>query len=407
MKKLLYILTRFPVPTETFILNELRQVRREGIDYDLFAFHVDTEKASLPPYLEIKARELLGAHTIRGQAAFMELSTKKTGLMIKIAKERWCKKFHHLIQAAWLAKWCIDNNIGHIHAHYAYHSTSAARVISALTGISYSFTAHANDIFKSSWQMGEKIRDSLFCATCTGYNREYLLNTYKDIKQEKVHRIYHGIDTTLFLRSEKPSTREQTDSLKTVTVARLREKKGIDYLIEALALLRSKGIPVIGKIIGSGPDESRLQQLAIRHGIEKYITFTGSLPHEDVKDALDKADLFVLPSIIAPDGSRDGIPNVILEAMAMELPVVSTRVSAIPEAVSHGKTGILVPPKDSKSLADAIEQLYLEPQKRSLMGQEGRNRVKTLFDLERNTQLLIHQFSMRLRSNPSHKSFSF
>jgi glycosyltransferase involved in cell wall biosynthesis len=394
MKKILYILTRFPVATETFILNELRQVLRQGMDYHLFTFRLDRQMAASAPYSEVPARRLPASHSPEATSAFLACLATRPVLISRIIRQRWCKRVHHLVQATWLAKWCIRNDIGHIHAHYAYHSTSAARVISALTGITYSFTAHANDIFKSSWQMGEKIRDSLFCATCTGYNKDYLIRRYAADFPEKVHRIYHGIDTSLF---SPPEGRGSTDKLRLVTVARLREKKGLDFLIRAAAELADRSVPFQLHIVGDGPDRQRLEALAQGLGVADRIRFTGALPHPKVKEMLADADLFVLPSIIASDGSRDGIPNVILEAMAMELPVISTHVSAIPEAVVHQDTGILVPPQRSRTLADSIMHLWRHPEERLRLGKRGRKRVEQLFELERNTRLLVDLFETALR----------
>jgi len=393
-KKILYILTRFPVATETFILNELRQVLRQGMDYHLFTFRLDSHMAASAPYNEVPARQLPASHSPEAIAAFIACLGTSPALISRIIRQRWCKRAHHLLQAAWLAKWCIRNDIGHIHAHYAYHSTSAARVVSALTGITYSFTAHANDIFKSSWQMGEKIRESLFCATCTGYNRDYLIKGCAADFPEKVHRVYHGIDTSLF---RPPEIRPRTDELKLVTVARLREKKGLDFLIRAAGELSARSVPFQLHIVGSGPDRQRLEALTQELGVTDRVRFTGALPHPQVKEMLADADLFVLPSIIASDGSRDGIPNVILEAMAMELPVVSTDVSAIPEAVVHQETGILIPPQESQALADAIMHLWRHPEKRSRLGKKGRKRVEQLFELEKNTRQLVDLFETALR----------
>ncbi len=397
--RILYILTRFPVPTETFILNELREVLRQGLDYDLFSFHVDRAAALEPPYSEVPAKQLPRAHHLQCLSALVYFIRRDPSTVLRILGKKYCKKTHHALQAFYLARWCMQHHTSHIHAHYAYHSTSAARIVSALTGITYSFTAHANDIFKSSWQMREKIEDSLFCATCTGYNREYLGKTCGAALLPKIHKVYHGIDMDLF-RPNARNVRMEDSICRIVSVARLREKKGLNYLLMACAELQKTGLELNATIVGDGPDRERLESLAHRLGIREHVRFTGSIQHEEVKKILAASEIFVLPCVVASDGSRDGIPNVILEAMAMELPVVSTHVSAIPEAVVHEQTGIIADPEDPAGLAQAIVHLHSNPDMRQRLGIHGRKRVKELFDLDTNTRTLVQLFQKAIEDNP-------
>ncbi len=396
---ILYVLTRFPVVTETFILNELREMRRQGIRYHLFAFRLDREMAARPPYNEISATELprpWAPEVIRANGCIWADSWP---LVYRLLCSRACRKLHHFFQAVYLADWVKRHDISHIHAHYAYQSTSAARVAACLAGIGYSFTAHANDIYKSDWKIREKIADAAFCVTCTGYNARYLREHYAQSCPDKIFKIYHGIDFKQFSPGSDRARRTGR-SIRILSVGRLREKKGFPFLIEACSLLIDQGLSVKATIVGEGRDRRDLEAMIVKKGLEDVVTLTGAIPHSEVARLLEDADIFVLPCIIASDRSRDGIPNVILEAMAMRLPVISTTVSAIPEAVEHGKTGILVPPGDAPALAGAISRLANSPDECIKMGDAGRKKVMEKFDLGSNTRSLISLFKEALRPRP-------
>ena len=396
---ILYVLTRFPVVTETFILNELREMRRQGLRYQLFAFRLNKDMAAEPPYNEIPAMEIprpWAPEVLRANGRIWRDSWPRAyGLL----RARACRKMHHFFQAVYLADWVKRHGISHIHAHYAYHSTSAARVASSLAGIGYSFTAHANDIYKSDWKVREKIEDAAFCATCTGYNAAYLREHYAQSCPDKVFKVYHGIDLEQF-NCRSGMSRQPGQTIRILSVGRLREKKGFPILIEACSLLKRQGLPVKATIVGEGRDRRILEGLIAKERLEDIVRLTGTIPHPQVRGLLEHADVFVLPCIIARDRSRDGIPNVILEAMAMRLPVVSTTVSAIPEAVEHGKTGILVPPGNAPALAEAISYLAHSHDECIKMGDAGRKKVAEKFDLDSNTRSLISLFKEALKARP-------
>ena len=403
---ILYVLTRFPVTTETFILNELREMRRQGIKYYLLAFRLNREMAAEPPYNEIPAMEIPRPCTSVVFSANSRVWPNRYRTAYSLLRTRACRRLHHFFQAVYLADWVKRHNVHHIHAHYAYHSTSAARVAASLAGIGYSFTAHANDIYRSCWQMREKIENAVFCATCTGYNARYLREHYAQSCPDRVVKVYHGIDLEQF--KCRPHNRALSGQIpfRILSVGRLREKKGFPLLIEACVLLKDRGFSIKATVVGEGPDREALEALIARKGLGNIIRLAGSIPHSQVRELLEDADVFVLPCIIASDKSRDGIPNVILEAMAMGLPVVSTTVSAIPEAVEHGKTGLLVPPSDAPALAEAISRLVSAPDERIRMGDAGRKKVVKDFDLPSNTGALISLFRNVMENrSPGHDLF--
>ncbi len=387
-----YVLTRFPQPTETFILNELMEIRRQGMKYELFAFHVDQDLASLPPYSEISPVQIPRPLTREVLAALVWTLRYRPMVLKGLLRRRICRRTHHLFQALYLGRLAANGRIGHFHAHYAYHSTSAARAAACIGGVGYSFTAHANDIYKSRWQLREKIGESVFCATCTGYNAKFLKERFATKCPEKVLKIYHGIDLDMF-QDQVPRHGPVVDGrLNMVSIGRLREKKGFVYLLEACRLLEKRGIDFSLRIIGEGPDRPSLEARIGALGLGDLVELVGHIPHSRVKVMLEQANVFVLPCIVAADGSMDGLPNVILEAMAMGLPVVSTDISAIPEAVVHGKTGLLVKPADAVALADALNGIYNTPEIGTRMGQAGKEMVRRRFGLEENTRKLARQF---------------
>lgn len=389
---ILYVLTRFPVTTETFILNELREMRRQGIKYHLFAFRLDRKMAAQPPYNEIPAMEIPRPYTPVVFSANSRVWANRYRAAYGLLRTRACRRLHHFFQAVYLADWVKRHDVHHIHAHYAYHSTSAARVAASLAGVGYSFTAHANDIYRSCWQMREKIENAVFCATCTGYNAGYLREHYAQSCPDRIIKVYHGIDLEQFKCRPRKKVLPGQAPFRILSVGRLREKKGFPILIEACALLKDRGFSIKTTIVGEGPDRRALEALITNKGLDSIIRLTGSIPHSQVRELLEDADVFVLPCIIASDKSRDGIPNVILEAMAMGLPVVSTTVSAIPEAVEHGKTGLLVPPGNAPALAEAISCLVSTPDECIRMGDAGRKKVARDFDLPGNTGALVSLF---------------
>jgi glycosyltransferase involved in cell wall biosynthesis len=398
---ILYILTRFPVATETFILNELREMRHQGIKYHLFAFRLNRKMAAEPPYNEVTAREIPRPCTSVVFSANSRVWSKRYRAAFGLLRTRACYRLHHFFQAVYLADWVKWHNVCHIHAHYAYHSTSAARVAASLAGIGYSFTAHANDIYRSCWQMREKIENAVFCATCTGYNAGYLRKYYAQSCPDRIIKVYHGIDLQHFNCRPRKKTLPGQTPFRILSVGRLREKKGFPFLIEACAILKERGLSIKATIVGEGPDHKSLEILIARKGLGNIIRLAGSIPHSQVRELLEDADVFVLPCIVASDKSRDGIPNVILEAMAMRLPVVSTTISAIPEAVENGSTGLLVPPDNASALAEAISRLMSAPDERIGMGDAGRKKVAKDFDLTSNTGALVSLFRTVMENRSS------
>ncbi len=278
--------------------------------------------------------------------------------------------------------------VGHVHVHFANRATHTALFLKKL-GFTFSFTAHAQDFMVdlgSDDLLREMAREAEFVIGVSDYSRELLAKICAE-SADKIARIYNGIELDDF-----PAARpERTGALRIVGVGRLIEFKGFPILLDAVAELNRRGVPVEARLIGEGPARGELEQSISAAGLLN-VTLLGVRSQRQIQRELAEANLFVLPSIVDHKGACDILPTVITEAMACGLPVVSTRVSGIPEMVSHGETGLLVEPGDPHALADAIMELSVDPARRKAMGEAGRARAEKLFALGVTARQLAERF---------------
>jgi len=385
------ILKGYPRISETFISNEIALLEQNGLTVHILSMRHPRENFSHESVKRIRARVDYMPETIQGNVwRFVSANLaclgaqpgrylKGLGLMLKrLARTRKAATVKHLLQAGYLAARVLPGSgVTHLHAHFAHSPTSVAVFTSALTGLPFSFTAHAKDIYtQEKASLAKKIRKARFVATCTGYNKTYLdaLNT----GGTPIHRVYHGIDLTLFEPGELRLKAQPPYEI--LTVARLTPKKGLPTVFRALAALAAQGVEFRHVLIGSGEERASLEALARDLGIAERIEWLGTRPHEAVLARLHRADLFLLGCEVSPNGDRDGIPNVLVEAMAMGVPVASTAVSAIPELIVSGEHGLLVEPCDHAALADAARRLLTDGELRSRVLPAARQRVLEGFD---------------------------
>jgi glycosyltransferase involved in cell wall biosynthesis len=246
------------------------------------------------------------------------------------------------------------------------------------------------DIYVNPVLLPEKIAGASFVATCTAYNQAHLHSLLSNGSREKIKCIYHGLDT----RPYQPSTNgSQTKDVPVIlAVGQLKEKKGFTYLLQACQSLKEKGYQFTCQIVGDGPLRDDLESQVRNLAIEDVAELCGALPHEKVINRYSQAAIFVLPAVTSSDGDRDGIPNVILEALAMQLPVVSTDHSGIPEVIVDGENGLLVKSKDVTALTTALTRLIEQPELRQYLGKNGRQTVLEKFDLPANIGALFNEF---------------
>lgn len=288
-------------------------------------------------------------------------------------------------RAIWLSEKLRQDGIIHVHAHFVNEPAGVAEFVWQLTGLPFSLSAHAKDIYLSPPDvLQRKLAHARFTVTCTEHNRNYLASIARP--GTRVSRMYHGIDSKLF----EPDRRYPliSSSRLVLSVGRLRAKKGFACLIDACGKLAAQGVEFHCEIIGYGPEKEHLERRIAHAGLENRVSLLGKLTHAEVIARYKEAALFVLPCQVMSDGDRDGVPNALLEAMAMRLPVVSTTVSGIPEAVTHGENGLLVPPGDSAAIAHAITTLLGNTGLCDRLGAAARETVVRKYS-DRNLELLI------------------
>jgi glycosyltransferase involved in cell wall biosynthesis len=256
--------------------------------------------------------------------------------------------------------------------------------------VSYSFTAHAKDIFHEIVDeevLREKLADAAGVVTVSQFNVAYLKDKYAEAAAG-VRLIYNGLDLDEF-RFEPQGDRPPL----MLGVGRLVEKKGFSYLVEACALMRAKGIPFRCEIVGGGVLDSSLQAQVQQLELTDYVKLCGPMSQSDVKQKIREARLLAAPCVHAEDDDRDGLPTILLEAMALGTPCISTPVTGIPEVLRHEQTGLMVSQRDAKALADACERLLLDPNLCSELARNGRRLVEEQFDIDKNTAKMRAFFS--------------
>ena len=295
-----------------------------------------------------------------------------------------------LLQAARLSRAILDRGIVHLHAHFGTVATVVARLASKITGVSYSFTAHAKDIFHEIVEedvLRKKLADAAGVITVSQFNVAFLKDKYADAAA-RVKLIYNGLDLDEF-RFEPEGDRPPL----VLAVGRMVEKKGFSYLLESCALLRARGVRFRCEIVGGGVLESALQAQIQKLGLGDCVKLCGLMSQCDVKQKIRQARLLAAPCLHAEDNDRDGLPTILLEAMALGTPCISTPVTGIPEVLKHEETGLMVAERDEVALADACERLLFDQDLCGVLTQNGRRLIEENFDIDKNTAKIRAFFS--------------
>ncbi len=393
--RLNYVIGSYPVLTETFIDREIRALERADVDLRLISIrrptaHLSDDQRDIqrrvtylyPPNIGQLAIAVVSATVRHPATVFWTLAWLLSRPHAGGSRLKTAAHFATGVYAAWVLR---DRAGAHTHAHFVDRAATVALVASRLLGGRYSVTAHAADLYAHPTMVRERVSQALFAVTCTEYNRTYLTSKVK-IDPSAVVRIYHGLDFSAYDARRQPS---QPPML--LSVGQLKEKKGHLDLVRACAVLRDHGRDVQCVIVGEGPMHDELASAIAEQGLADRVHLVGALPHTEVVEHLRRAYAFVLPCVIASDGDRDGIPNAILEAMAMAVPVISTPVSGIPEVIA-GDRGVQVQPHDPSGLAVAIEELLDQRSRASTIGEAGREFVLEEFEINRNAQRLLDLF---------------
>ncbi|MFP4028184.1 MAG: glycosyltransferase family 4 protein [Candidatus Brocadiia bacterium] len=376
--KLVYILAQFPSPTETFIANEISGVIENGAALAVFAFR-QGEIGEMPPCRVF----------YRGQKEYVRMSgfwKDYWAYTIDACRLEWRAAVNFLYTlrnlgtARELAQIVQEENITHLHAHFAHIPADLALMVGKREDLTVSFSAHAWDVYCQEKTVATKIRRSNLCITCTEAARRHLESLVEDDQKSKIQTIYHGTDLERF---EQTRNGELGAPPRLLAVGRLVPKKGFDVLLYACQRLAARRDFHL-KIVGEGPFGPRLKKLTSDFGLSERVTFAGHVPYEKMPEVYRNADLIAVPSVIGRDGNRDGLPNVVVEAMASGVPVVGSRLSGIPEAIYDRETGILTVPGDSASLADGVSTLLSDDSLRENCVKAARNLVEEKFDYRQN-----------------------
>ena len=428
MQRIGYILRSYPRLSQTFIVNEILAVEGLGCPLHLFPItnpHEPIVQAQVgqvrapADYLEqagrrgrlATLRDHLGAllasplgylHARRYVAWRADLDQGYTS-----ATRRECLAMALYLAALLRREARAGRPIAHLHAHFAHDPTLIALLAQQLTGISFSFTAHARDLVQiPAHVLVERIERATVMLTCSGTNMEYVDAVVPERLHAKVRLIHHGVNLEGFQPPQQPSGEPHEPRVVAgselsalgsqapliLSVGRLVEKKGFPDLIEACAELRRAGRPFRCAIYGEGPLAGALQQQIDRLGLADAVRLAGACSQQELIPVLQHADLFALASFVTDDGDRDGIPNVLVEAMACGLPVVSTTVAGIPELVKPGQNGLLVAPRDVAGLAAALAELLRDPEQRHALGRRARQTVVAHFDLQAAAREIVGLF---------------
>ena len=387
------LVKRFPRLSETFILNEFLELRRQGLNVRLFAIMDPHEAQSQAEALALVPEvTYLQDGTLLGQLprAMRAAGRHRWGAL---AAAGWVLTRHsraavrNYVHALVLLDHLDEGGYGHLHAHFAHSPAAIAFIVNKVSGRRYSVTGHAKDIYTTlAENLVMRCRRAAFVTTCTAANQRYLIEE-TGLDAGRVLLCRHGVDLERFTRLER-SPRPG----RILSIGRLVPKKGYDVLLRACALLAGEGREFDLLIVGGGDLRPQLEALACELGIAARVRITGARPQTELLDELRRAEVFALAPRVLPDGDRDGVPNVILEAMAAGVPVVSTDVSGVPEVIHHGVTGLLAPPGDPRALAEALEKMLADAELRRRVSRSAQAFAIERFGLDPSVEVLLRRF---------------
>jgi glycosyltransferase involved in cell wall biosynthesis len=398
-KTIAFILKGYPRLSETFITNEILLLEQLGYKIHIIALRNPGERKVHENVRRIKAKVtyipdyfwpdffLFVSSNIR---LWLQNPSKYwpafTFALLRSLRQRSSSTIKRFAQAALMVqKELPGTNIEYFHAHFSHGPTTVAYFASWLTGFDYSFSAHAKDIYLQDDEfLTKKIWGATFVVTCTEYNRRHLAKIVGE--EAPVYRVYHGIDLDLF-HPQKKHAREGAKP-NVLSIGRFVPKKGFPVLIRALKQVKENGCDFHCDLVGGGEMQDELTSLIKKLGLQENVSLHGKKSQKELLDFYRNADLFALACEVQADGDRDGIPNVLVEAMAMKIPVVSTRISGIPELVSDRESGLLVEQRNPDSLAQAMTRLLQDKARAEKFAAEGLCKVQRDFDNKRNVKLI-------------------
>lgn len=375
VSRVAYLAPEIPAISATFVYNEMIDLLERGIEVTAISVHRPSQPASEAsvaflnntyylyeqPFLAVLGS--IVAVTVTRLRCVVGASWILLGDLIRLGvlNRTALSLVFQFLYAFLLSRHLQKHNVEHLHIHFGHVPTQIGMYASAMTGIPFSFTTHANDIFERGILLPQKARRATRLVTISDYNRRYLERL--GVASERIAIVRCGVDTY----PEPPRVRPVHTPPRFGSLGRLVEKKGMDTLLEACAHVRSQGFDFILEIAGFGPMEDELKQLTHRLGLDDLVSFVGPIRHDMVSPWLRSLDAFGLACRRDKNGDADGIPVVLMEAMANDVPVVSTRITGVPELIEHEVTGLLSDPGDPESFGDLLVRAIQDTKQRSLM----------------------------------------
>lgn len=410
------VLKGYPRLSETFIAQELHGLELLGFRLKFVSLRHPTDARVHPIHREINAPvsylpEYIHQEPLRAMKGVAAAITKPgfgralSQLLKDLSRDRSRSRLRRFGQACVMAAELSDD-VTHLYAHFIHTPAAVTGYASLMTGLPWSCSAHAKDIWTSpDWELQQNLAATEWVATCTRFGWQHLQSLADD--PSKVQLIYHGLDLARFPPPpERVASKRDGSSadhpIRLLSVGRAVNKKGFDVLLDALAKLPGD-VHWHWTHIGGGDVLKKLKAQARKHGIESRITWLGAQPQDAVLEAYRQSDIFTLPCRITADGDRDGLPNVLVEALSQSLTCISTPISGIPELITDGETGVLVPSEDATALARTIAQLATNPTQRQTLATAGEARVREAFDMHEGLATLAELFPAALREDPAGK----
>ena len=421
MPHVAYVLLWYPVFTQPFIFREVEGLKKSGVPLTVYSLYGRAlRKCSDEMQAAACQTRSFGIRALgRFLFAFLRRLFSQPGVTFGLMREMLCRRWLNMESAAevfwgflagiYFARLFVEAGIDLIHAPWPRGSATAAWVASRLSGIPFSLTARGDNLDPAEPDLLDKMEQCLFIRANNQADKARMQHMLSPASREKVDLVYNS----LTLRAEHCQTVRLMPPVRLLAVGRFSATKGFEYLLEACKILKDNDFYFILTLIGGGGLSTggylgpQLTRMRTALGLEEQVRMPGLVSHDELPKLLDAHDIFVAPCVIAPNGERDGIPNVIIEAMAFGLPVISTRVNAIPEIVRHGETGITVPQRDAAALAEAVVYMHAHPDEARVMAINGRKLALEIFDEASNIHKLREMFVTRYTSFVRRKPANF
>ena len=398
--KVAYVVKRYPRYSETFIVNEILAHEKSGLDIDIYSIKTSNDTHFQNIISDIKANVYYLNNNNRIKADdLLELQYKLDSMFPGFLKDISAFKLYNseeLYSGMKLAEHIHKNGNNHIHAYFATSASAVARIASFITGVPYSLTAHAKDIYHEDndyEDLHQKLGDSESVITVSNYNKEYLTKTFPECS-DNIFRVYNGLNIRQF-KYKSPINRIPL----LLAIGRLVEKKGFTDLISACSILSKNKVEYECQIVGEGDLKEQLVEQINSYGLQGKIKLTGPLPQNKIKRLIQNSSIFVAPCVVGRDGNRDGLPPVLLESMALGTPCISTDVTGIPEVIENEKTGLIVPQSSPDLLSQSIIKLLADDDLRKQISLRARKLIEKNFNIFNNTIILRDIFADKNNKN--------